>query len=168
MTAASQTGRVTVMGPDGRPRVYTVDPLGHRIVVTDAETGDVLFTFGRRGSPLGCFDVPLDLAVVAPTFHDDPPSAAGESWLAVADYGNARVQIFELDGRLVDVLNGEDLDYGWRPCEVTWRAPFLQIRGVEGRGCRIHLAAALLAHAGGRVDRLTPASDDADVHQGCH
>ena len=168
MTPASGLGAVTASGPDGRTRTYTVDSAGHRIVVADTATGDLLFTFGRRGTPLGCFDVPLDIAVVTPAFHDDPPMQRTESWLAVADYGNARVQIFDLDGTLVDVLNGEDLDYGWRPCEVAWRAPFLQVRGVEGRGCRVHLAAALLAHAGGRLDRSVTASDDGVALEGCH
>lgn len=170
MTMPVDQGAVTVNTPFGR-RTYGVDTLGHRIVVTDAETGSIAFTFGRRGAELGSFDVPLDITAVTPTFHDDTPAEPPEAWLAVADYGNARVQIFDLDGALVDVLNGEDLDYGWRPSQVTWRAPFLQIRGVEGAGCRIHLAAALLAHAAGRIDRpfdVTDAPDAGDGLEGLH
>jgi hypothetical protein len=159
---------VTVETPAGL-RTYTVDTPGHRIVVTDPATGGMTFTFGRRGSELGSFDVPLDITVVTPTFHDDEPADDREAWLAVADYGNARVQIFDLDGVLVDVLNGEDLDYGWRPCLVEWRTPFLQIRGVEGAGCRIHLAAALLAHAGGHIGRsMAVANGDGEPLGGLH
>lgn len=164
MTPLLEQSAVTLETPVGR-RTYAVETFGHRVVVTDSETGSIAFTFGRRGSELGSFDVPLDITVVSPTFHDDEPAEAPDAWLAVADYGNARVQIFDLDGVLVDVLNGEDLDYGWRPCQVTWRAPFLQIWGVEGAGCRIHLAAALLAHAGGRIDRPMDAIDGADVSE---
>lgn len=170
MTRALEQGAVTVTTPFGR-RTYTVDTFGHRIVVTDAETGGIAFTFGRRGSELGSFDVPLDITAVTPTFHDDATAESPDAWLAVADYGNARVQIFELDGTLVDVLNGEELDYGWRPSQVTWRAPFLQIRGVEGAGCRIHLAAALLAHTAGRVGRpldVIDAVDTVDTLEGLH
>ena len=59
--------------------------------------------------------------------------------------------IFDLDGTLIDVLTGADLDYGWRPCGLSWRAPFLQVDGVEGTGCRVHLAAAMLAHLGAQL-----------------
>ena len=96
-----------------------------------------------------------------------PAGAAAGYWLAVADYGNARVQIFDLDGTLIDVLNGHDLDYGWRPCQLTWRAPFLQVTGVERQGCRVHLAAAMLAHLGASLPNPTGRSAAA-VLEGCH
>lgn len=147
-------GAVRVTLPSGERRTYTIDMTGHRIVVSDTATGAVRFVFGRRGSGLGAFDAPVDIALVAPTFDDETGMAPADGyWLAVADYGNARVQIFDLDGTLVDVLNGNDLDYGWRPCRLTWRAPFLQVDGVERAGCRVHLAAAMLAHLGAQVTR---------------
>lgn len=155
--------------PDGERRTYAIDVTGHRIVVTDAATGAELFAFGRRGSNLGSLDTPVDIALVAPTFDADTGLGPAHGyWLAVADYGNARVQIFELDGTLVDVLNGADLDYGWRPCRLTWRAPFLQVHGVERAGCRVHLAAALLAHVGAQVGRPTDADDSVAVAEGRH
>jgi hypothetical protein len=162
-----QAAVVTLQG--GERRTYRCDPIHHRIVATD-ERGVVRFTFGRRGAHAGAFESPLDVALVTPTFDGDPVLAAADAWLAVADYGNARVQIFDLDGALIDVLDGDDLDYGWRPCRLSWRAPFLQIDGVEGLGCRVHLAAALLAHCADRAlpKAASPAkaggTSDAELH----
>ncbi len=133
----------------GEGRSYRCDPIGHRVVVSD-QRGRMVFAFGERGSQPGAFESPLDVALVTPTFDGDERLQPDDSWLAVADYGNSRVQIFDLDGLLIDVLDGEDLDYGWRPCRLSWRAPFLQIDGVEGGGCRVHLAAALLSHCADR------------------
>jgi len=147
-------GSVRVTLRSGERRTYHVDMTGHRIVVTDTVTGEETFTFGRRGTGLGSFDAPVDIVLVTPTFDEDSGiGPAHGCWLAVADYGNARVQIFDLDGTLIDVLNGADLDYGWRPCRLTWRAPFLQVDGVERAGCRVHLAAAMLAHAGAQTGK---------------
>ncbi|MGE3507432.1 MAG: hypothetical protein AB7N65_00935 [Vicinamibacterales bacterium] len=152
MTIPMDHGAVRVTLPSGQRRIYHVDPEHHRVVVTDAGTGAILFAFGRRGSTLGAFDVPVDIALVAPSFQEETAAHGVEEYcLAVADYGNARVQLFDLDGTLIDVLTGTDLDYGWRPCRLTWRAPFLQVDGVERTGCRVHLAAAMLAHAGGHL-----------------
>ncbi len=152
MTTFLDHGTVRVTLPGGDRRTYQLDVSGHRIVVTDSLTGASLFTIGGRGSTLGAFDVPLDLTLVAPSF--DTATGLGPAagyWLAVADYGNARIQLFDLDGTLIDVLTGADLDYGWRPCHLTWRAPFLQVDGVERAGCRVHLAAAMLAHLGAQL-----------------
>lgn len=172
MTSFLDHGCVRVTLRSGERRTYHVDMTGHRIVVTNSTSGDELFTFGRRGTALGSFDVPVDIALVAPTFDEDAGFAeTDDHFLAVADYGNARVQIFDLEGTLVDVLNGADLDYGWRPCRLTWRAPFLQVDGVERTGCRVHLAAAMLAHAGARLGRPTPAAQvgpDSLIHAEPH
>jgi hypothetical protein len=146
----------TITLSTGERRSYRCDPIGHRVIVTD-ERGVVHFAFGARGSHPGAFESPLDVALVTPTFDGDQTALPEDAWLAVADYGNARVQIFDLDGSLVDVLSGDDLDYGWRPCRLSWRAPFLQIEGVEGGGCCVHLAAALLAHcADGALPKAGP------------
>lgn len=169
MTPTFEHGAVRVTMPDGQRRTYRVDVTGHRVVVIDTTTGADLFAFGRRGSDLGSFDTPVDIALVAPTFDADTGLGPVHGfWLAVADYGNARVQIFELDGTLVDVLTGADLDYGWRPCRLTWRAPFLQVSGVERAGCRVHLAAALLAHVGAQVSRTADPDGELAAVEGWH
>lgn len=169
MTPTLDHGAVRITMSSGEHRTYRVDVTGHRVVVTDTITGAELFAFGRRGSSLGSFDTPVDITLVAPTFDADTGFGPVDGfWLAVADYGNARVQIFDLDGTLVDVLNGADLDYGWRPCRLTWRAPFLQVDGVERAGCRVHLAAALLAHVGAQVSRPTETSRHRTAAEGWH
>lgn len=158
-------GSVRVTLRTGERRTYHVDMTEHRVVVIDTTSGETLFAFGGRGTGLGSFDVPVDIALVAPTFDEDIGIGPTEGyWLAVADYGNARVQIFDLDGTLIDVLNGADLDYGWRPCRLTWRAPFLQVDGVERAGCRVHLAAAMLAHAGAQLGRRPAHAGPAMTH----
>lgn len=169
MTPTLEHGAVRVTMPSGERRTYRVDVTGHRIVVFDTTTEEELFAFGRRGSHLGFFDTPVDIALVSPAFDVDTGLGPEHGyWLAIADYGNARVQIFDLDGTLIDVLNGADLDYGWRPCRLMWRAPFLQVDGVERAGCRVHLAAALLAHAGAQVGRSVHAADDLASTEGWH
>lgn len=169
MTTFLEHGTVRVTLPSGERRTYQLDATGHRILVTDTLSGAALFTIGRRGSGLGQFDVPLDIVLVSPTFDTSSgmQPAAGY-WIAVADYGNARVQIFDLDGTLIDVLNGHDLDYGWRPCQLTWRAPFLQVNGVERTGCCVHLAAAMLAHLGAQLPNPNGRAGQPASHEGRH
>jgi hypothetical protein len=150
-------------------RIYRVDPLNHQVVVSDADTRRVIFIFGGRGSTPGQFDVPIDIALVAPSFLGEPLGADPDpQWIAVADYGNARVQIFDLHGALIDVLTGDDLDYGWRPCRLTWRAPFLQIDGPERSGCRLHLAAAVVAHLGADEPRGGPLGSSPQAREELH
>lgn len=82
--------------PDGS-RIYVVDTGGvdtrnHRVRVFDAETGDLLFDIGTRGSGEGEFNLPRD-AIIAP-----------DGRLYVVDGGNFRVQVFEADGRFVSTF----------------------------------------------------------------
>ena len=70
-------------------------------------------------------------------------------YLAVADYGNARVQIFDLHGVLAASLT-EEIEGIGRPCRLAWRAPFLEVEGVDGVRTRVHLGAALLVHDAAR------------------
>jgi len=64
------------------------------------------------------------------------------------------VQIFELDGALVATLD-EDFESIGRPTRLTWRAPFLEVEGLDGANTCIHLGAALLAHHSA-APRATP------------
>jgi hypothetical protein len=124
--------------------VYTCDTARHRIIVT-GPAGDIRWTFGDHGKGPGRLDTPLDLAFVRPEFDLEalPEEDGDVVWLAVADYGNKRVQVFELDGVLVGSID-EELDGHRAPCALQWRAPYLDIEGVEGVRSKIHLSAALL------------------------
>ncbi len=132
----------------GTHLVYQCDSLGHRIVVTDG-TGRVVRAFGGHGRKSGCLDTPLDLVFVQPQFAGErlPADTADAVWLAVADYGNRRVQVFELDGAPVGELRVDGPDgCGVPPTGLTWRGPVLEVCGIEGARTAVHLSAALLSN----------------------
>jgi hypothetical protein len=128
---------------------FTCETAEHVVAVCDGG-GRTLFAFGGFGRKPGAFDTPIDATLVSPEFFGEPPFGAVDMlYLAVADYGNERVQIFDLHGTLVATLTDE-LEAIGRPCGLSWRAPFLEIEGVEGAKTRIHLGAALLANGAAR------------------
>lgn len=140
-------GRTAARTRTGESLTYSCDPHGHRIVVTD-ENGRIRFAFGAYGNRPGQFDTPIDIACVVPEFDgEDVDAGTDEVWIAVADYGNKRVQVFELDGVLVGTVEEIEDTARTKPCRLTWRAPVLDIESVEGRRHRVHLAAALLCHS---------------------
>ena len=129
---------------------YRCDPLGHQIVVTD-EAGEVVRVFGGFGRKVGTLDTPLDLVFVRPEFGGErlPVDSADAVWVAVADYGNRRVQVFELDGSPVGEFSVDAPDGGpWSPTGLVWRSPVLEVEGLDGARTAVHLSAALLAGAG--------------------
>ncbi len=151
-----------VFGSTGRHLRYRCDTLGHRIVVTD-ESETVVRVFGGFGRKPGGLDTPLDVVFVQPEFAGErlPMESADAVWVAVADYGNRRVQVFELDGAVVGefAIEGPG-NGGWVPTRLTWRSPVLEVEGVEGARTVVHLSAALLAGAGHRgFSRHLPAGE---------
>jgi sugar lactone lactonase YvrE len=74
------------VGPRGR--IYLVDGVNNRIVVTDAN-GKLLFTFGRRGNGAAELQHPLGIDI----------SKKGQVF--IADTGNHRIQVFDLQGRFL-------------------------------------------------------------------
>lgn len=131
----------------GRRLWYRCDPATHHVVVSD-EAGRTVRAFGGRGSGSGRLDTPLDVTFVQPQFAGEhlPASSPDAVWLAVADYGNRRVQVFELDGAVVGEVTVEGAgESPWPPAGLTWHAPVLEVEGVEGARTGIHLSGALLA-----------------------
>ncbi len=127
--------------------VYQCDTQAHRVVVTD-DGGRVVRAFGGYGRKPGCLDTPLDLVFVRPQFAGEhlPSDSADTVWVAVADYGNRRIQVFELDGTVVGELHVDGSDgLRWPPTGLAWRGPVLEILGIEGARTSVHLSAALLA-----------------------
>lgn len=157
-------GTCTVFfGATGRALRVRCDTLGHRLVMLD-DDGRVVRVVGGHGRKAGCFDTPLDVVVVRPEFAGErlPLDSADAVWLAVADYGNRRVQILDLDGGVVGEVPIDGPDGApWPPTGLTWRSPVLEIEGVEGARTAVHLSAALLA--GGTTlsgrGRLLPTSE---------
>ncbi len=84
------------IGPDGD--LYVSDQGNHRIVVVrpptpDAPEGEVVRVLGGPGSAPGRFDDPEDIVF----------DAAGR--LIVADGGNGRLQVLDLQGRVIAVID---------------------------------------------------------------
>ena len=129
----------------GERLTYGCEPDLHRIAVRDSR-GFLRFAFGGQGSGPGQFDTPLDVVLVAPEFQGEglPHDTAEAAWLAVADYGNRRVQILELDGCFVGSLDDSSGAPSGRPCRLEWRAPTLVVDGVDGARTVMHHTAALL------------------------
>ncbi len=159
---SAHTGPVTVgrangvVQPSSGTLWYEADAAGHRVVARYAD-GQLAFAFGSLGDRPGQFNTPLHVTEVSPEFSGEPGAVEhGLSvltpWLAVADYGNHRVQLFECDGAFLGEI---ELEAGQPPCHLTWRAPVLDVTTVEGRTVRLHVAAALLArtHRDDRHDR---------------
>jgi hypothetical protein len=145
----------------GRHLRYRCDALAHRIVVSD-DTGQVVRVFGGHGRRPGCLDTPLDVVFVRPEFAGEhlPIDSADAVWVAVADYGNRRVQIFELDGGLVGEVAVDAPDGSrWTPTALTWRSPVLELEGIEGARTAVHLSAALLAGGTPFTSRLGSSSE---------
>lgn len=122
---------------------YEADPSGHRVVARYTD-GTIAFAFGGFGHRAGQFDTPLHVVAVSPAFAGEPAvdnELFVTPWVAVADYGNHRIQFFECDGAW---LGETELEADQPPCHLTWRTPVLEVTTVEGRTVRVHVAAALL------------------------
>lgn len=90
------------------PQLLISDHFNHRIQVYDALACVYVRTIGRgEGSALGQLKNPNGIAVVA-------LQSPARTWLIVSDYGNNRVQVFDVDsGDAVKVI-GSDI----YPCDV--------------------------------------------------
>nr|MDP2191890.1 6-bladed beta-propeller [Rhodoferax sp.] len=95
-------------------RIYVVDSGGissdeHRVRVFDAQSGQHLLDFGKRGSEPGELNLPRDVTI------------GKDGLLYVVDGGNFRVQVFRPDGTFVRVFGGIGRQGGQfsRPKEVA-------------------------------------------------
>lgn len=141
-------------------RAYLCNPARHLIDILDQSYRPML-SFGGHGSAPGQLDTPIDVAIVslADDREDDDPL------LAVADRGNHRVQLFELDGAPLATIEGHDAatpNAGWpqragwpffritvlppltAPSRLEWRPPFLDVTCAGGSIVRVDLESALL------------------------
>ena len=157
-------GRVAVPATSSEPRrVFTCDPVNHRIDVSDASLRP-LFSFGGFGSAPGQFNQPTDVALV-PLGPPDEDARTPPLALVVADRDNHRIQVFELDGALIaciDPWSGRSRHVelfsraGWPhfrlnpipqlvlPSRLEWRHGFLEVMSAEGHIVQLDLALTLL------------------------
>ena len=157
-------GRAALAASAGEPgRIFTCDPVNHRIDVSDTSLRP-LFSFGGFGSEPGQFNQPTDVALVplGPANEEagTPPPA-----LVVADRDNHRIQVFELDGALIACVDpwrgrGRHVELfpraGWPyfrlnpipqlvlPSRLEWRQGLLEVMSAEGHVVQLDLALTLL------------------------
>lgn len=152
----------------GRPegtRLFVADTGNHRIQVFDG-LGRPILAFGAEGSQAGQFRGPSGVTLARPDlpWEESADDASIACVLVVADEGNDRVQVFDLDGAWLATIDaGPDsaptpvlAAMGWpyfriaapgvatAPFHVTWRAPWLLVGGRKTRARRIDLAGAML------------------------
>lgn len=77
---------------DKLKRLYVVDTKAHRVVVYDTETKKQLFSFGKPGDQEGEFNRPWGICI----------DKNGDIY--IADGINARVQIFDKDGKFITMF----------------------------------------------------------------
>jgi hypothetical protein len=157
------TGLTSVASADpAGGRFYVCDPGAHTIHVLDQERRP-LFSFGGFGSGLGQFDTPTDVVIVRLETADP---AVDAELLVVADHGNHRLQMFELDGAVIGEIGGHaghwttagvpepigspffrlgDVPPLPFPSRLEWRAPYLDVvSAAASSAIRLDLAAILL------------------------
>jgi len=85
-------------------RLYVANAKLHRIKVYDTNTGKFLFDIGERGSDKGDLNFPTNISV-------------RNGKLYVTDTGNFRIQLFDLDGKLLKTFGrvGDQLGQFARP-----------------------------------------------------
>lgn len=137
-------------GQTGRRLVYRADAKHHRITVDD-EFGRLQFAFGARGRGPCELNTPLDVVCIDPAFPGEhlPLGSPNAIWLAVADYGNRRVQIYELDGVHVGGITLKDCPHIGAPVRLRWSNPLLHIEGIEGAHTSVYVTAALVNDSAG-------------------
>jgi hypothetical protein len=156
---------VPLANPSGG-HIYICDPDAHVINVLDQNCRPC-FSFGGPGTGLGQLDTPTDVTVVrlAKTNLADPAdSSVDAELLVVADRGNHRIQLFELDGAVIGEIGGHagawttgrfpapagspffrigDVPPLPFPSRLEWRTPHLDV-ACAATVIRIDLAEMLL------------------------
>ena len=155
---------VTSHGSPHATRIYVADSRNHRVQVFDGDRRPVL-AFGACGGGDGQFRSPAGLAIAFPQlpFEGEHGERQPAEVLVVVDQGNARLQVFTLDGVWLATIGGSPgvragslqaisspfffhgaVGLPRDPTRLSWQAPYLTVSGAGGKVCRIDLASAML------------------------
>ena len=122
-------------------RIYLCDPDTHSIDVLDG-SGQPVFSFGGQGKGAGQLDTPVDVAIL--TLDGSEIASASDAVLAVAERGNNRVQLFELDGGWLGIIEDSLREALWLPSRLESDARHLRVTSSMGVVARIDVSAALM------------------------
>ncbi len=99
------------VSPDGK-RLYVTDSKAHKVVVFNVANGEIVMSFGSRGTGPGQFNYPSALCF------------SPEGDLFVVDQMNSRVQVFTADGEVLETFGALGVGFGnfVRPKDVAINA----------------------------------------------
>jgi streptogramin lyase len=110
--------------------IFVADGHGNNRIVRYAPTGEFILSWGRRGAASGEFDVPHAIAIDS------------ADRVFVADRDNARIQVFDTDGRYIEEWTrfGSPSGFYMTPDDVLWIAHSLGVYAGSTRDGAIMLS----------------------------
>ncbi len=138
------------VGPNGD--VYIGDGYGKSWVHQYGADGGYIRSWGGPGSAPGQFQTPH--GVLIDTRHNPPV-------LIIADRENGRLQIFDLDGKLFDMVTG----ILHRPCGAHLQGDDLVVPDLDGRITLLDKDNKLIAHLGENPNAALRANNGVDRAQ---
>ncbi|XP_033100321.1 tripartite motif-containing protein 2-like [Anneissia japonica] len=89
--------------------LYVADCEAHCVFKFNVDDGRLLGKIGSKGSKVGKMNVPHDVTLTK------------EGYVIVADFGNNRIQMFDVNDKLMRILVGKGKEDGkvWGPCGIT-------------------------------------------------
>jgi hypothetical protein len=130
-------------------RIYLCDPESHLVNVLD-ECGYPLFSFGGYGHGQGQLDTPVDVAILS--LDGNEIRSATDAVVAVAERGNHRVQVFELDGAPLGTIEDKKREASWLPARLDWNRRQLRVTSASGEVASVDVGASLLNQIGWQHD----------------
>jgi DNA-binding beta-propeller fold protein YncE len=138
------------VAPNGS--VYVCDGYGLSWVHQYAPDGGYVRSWGGKGTDPGKFNTPHGVLIDT---RRNPPV------LVVADRENGRLQIFDLDGKLIEAVNG----ILRRPCGAHLQGDDLVVPDLDGRVTILDNANKLITHLGENPNASLRANNGVDKSQ---
>jgi len=149
----------TAITVDAVGNIYVTDPVYHRVNVFDS-TYNFTRTIGKPGAGEGTLRSPTDTEIMV--------GSGGQTEIFIADQGNYRVQVFDVNGNWLRSLTfggiaGQNCNWWTGICEVPGTPPFTRVKALstDSQG-RLHVLDTFAA----AVIVLDPANSDYLTHYG--